>query len=252
MSSYSQTPSKTESVTINGSKVYYEVYGKGDPLLLLHGFTTSSKSWLPFVNDYTNDYEVYLIDLKGHGKSSHFKEKISIKSVATEVDGLIKYLNLDSINAIGYSYGGEVLFQLALLHPGLIKSMVIIGSCGSWHAKDFPHWIEYLSYNNIDNLPWMREQQTSEEQIRSILDQVINYNVIVTDVELKSISTRTLFVIGDKDDAVSLDCIDRARKNLPNSFLWILPDTEHGAHKDKNKNEFVRISKDFLNQHWSK
>ena len=183
MSGFSQTAEKSETVTLNGVDIYYEVYGKGEPLFLLHGFTQSSKSWQPYVDDYRNDFAIYLVDLRGHGKSSQFTETISIPDVAKDLDALAAYLKLESINAIGFSYGGEVLFQLALLHPGLVKSMVIIGSCGTWHAKEFPEFVEYLSYKNIDNLPWMREQQTSEEQIRSILDQLPNYNIEVIRIE---------------------------------------------------------------------
>jgi pimeloyl-ACP methyl ester carboxylesterase len=161
-------------------------------------------------------------------------------------------LKLEKINAIGYSYGGEVLFQLALLHPGLVKSMIIIGSCGTWHAKEFPEFVEFLSYKNIENLPWMREQQTNEEQIKSILAQVPNYNVSVSESELKSISARTLIVHGDKDVATPIECIAKAKKNLPNSFLWVLPNTEHGAHTGENKGDFIRISKEFFSEAWSK
>ncbi len=246
-----QTPKKAETVSLNGTTVYYEVYGEGKPLFFLHGYTQSSKSWLPYVSDYSDDYEVYLVDLKGHGKSGLFTEKLSIKSAAEDIDALIKYLKLENINAIGFSYGGEILFQLALVNPDLIKSMIIIGSCGSWNAEDFPHWVEYLSYKNIENLPWMREQQTSENQIRSILDQLVNYKVLVRDEEMKSIQTTTLFVWGDQDDSTPLECIASARKNLPNSFLWVLPNTGHSAHKDKNKTDFVRISKEFFSGRWS-
>lgn len=243
---FSQTPKKSETVSLNGSAVYYEVYGKGTPLFLLHGYTQSSKSWLPFVADYADDFEIYLVDLKGHGKSSPFKQKLSIKSAADDVHALIKYLKLDSIDAIGYSYGGDILFQLELLHPGLVKSMVVIGSCGSWKATDFPHWVEFLSYKNIDNLPWMREQQTSEEQIKSILNQVPNYDVRLNVAELRKIQTRTLIVVGDKDDSLPFDDILSARNNMPNSSLWIVPETGHGAHRDNNKPEFIRISKKFF------
>ncbi len=69
-----QKPKKTESVSVNGKKIYYEIYGEGKPLLLLHGYTQSSKSWIPYVKDYEKEYEVYLIDLTGHGKSEPFKQ----------------------------------------------------------------------------------------------------------------------------------------------------------------------------------
>lgn len=246
MDSFSQNPVKKETVSLNGTDIYYEMYGKGEPLFLLHGYTMSSKSWLPYVEDYAEHFEVYLIDLRGHGKSGPFTEKLSIRSVAEDLDRLTDYLNLTKISGIGFSFGGDVLFQLTLLHPELVKSMVIIGSCGSWSSRDFPDWIEFLSYKNIDNLPWMREQQTNEEQIKSILNQLPNYNISVSDKELKSIRTPTLLVYGDKEDSIEWDCIMRARQNLARSFLWVMPNTQHRAHFGDNKDEFIRISKEFL------
>jgi steroid delta-isomerase-like uncharacterized protein len=237
---------KSETVFLNGTKMYYEVYGRGTPLFLLHGYTQSSKSWLPFIADYASDFEVYLVDLKGHGKSSSFTEKLSIKSAANDLNALIRHLKLDSINAIGYSYGGDILFQLALLNSGLIKSMIIIGSCGSWNANDFPKWLEFLSYKNIESLPWMREQQTSEEQIQIILEQLPNYIVNVSNKELKNISVKTLIVIGDNDDSLPFENVLNAKNELPISSLWIVPNTGHRAHTDHNKDDFVRISKEFF------
>lgn len=249
---FAQTPRKSEIVSLNGTNIYYEVYGAGKPLFLLHGYTMSSQSWHPYVADFANDFEVYLVDLRGHGRSGKFTEKLSIRSVARDVDELARYLQLDSISAIGFSFGGDVLFQLALMHPGLVRSMVIIGSCGSWNAQEFPKWLEYLSYRNIDNLPWMREQQTNEDQIRSILDQLQNYNISVSEEELKNIRARTLLVYGDQEDSVTWECILSAKKNIPGSQLWVLPNTPHRAFAGNNSSEFVRVSKEFLGQGWSK
>ncbi len=247
MKGHSQNPKYSDTIELNGLLTYYETYGQGNPLFLLHGFTQSSKSWLPFINEYSDEFEIYLVDLMGHGKSSPFKERISIKSAAQNLKDLIDYLQLDSINAIGYSYGGEILFQLALLDPDLIKSMVIMGSCGSWDAKDSPEFVEYLSYKNIDNLPWMHDQQISEERIKNILDQVPTYSVIISESELKSIKTRTLLVVGDQDHATPLECVIKVKSNMPNAFLWIVPNTEHRVHQDKNKDLFIKTSKEFLN-----
>jgi pimeloyl-ACP methyl ester carboxylesterase len=138
MNAYSQKYNRAETLELNGIQTYYEVYGHGSPLFLLHGFTQSSQSWNQFIDEYSSDYEVYLVDLLGHGKSSAFTEKLSIRSAAQNLMDLIEYLNLENINAIGYSYGGEILFQLALINPDLIESMIIIGSCGTWNAEDFP------------------------------------------------------------------------------------------------------------------
>ena len=248
MKGYSQNPKYSDTVELNGVQTYYEVYGNGSPLFMLHGFTQSSKSWLPFVPDYSNEYEVYLVDLMGHGKSSPFTENVSVRSAAVQLEALVMHLGLDNIDAIGYSYGGEILFQLALLNPDRISSMVIVGSCGTWNAVDFPEFVEYLSYKNVDNLTWMYEQQVSEERIKNILDQFPNYAVTVSAEELRSIKTRTLLVVGDNDPATPFECVIKAKINLPNAFLWIVPNTEHRVHQGDNKDLFVKTSNDFL---WS-
>jgi pimeloyl-ACP methyl ester carboxylesterase len=117
---FAHLPTKAETVFINGKNIYYEVYGKGTPLFMLHGYTQSSEIWRGHVNDYIDNYQVYLVDLTGHGKSDAFTETLSIKKVAEDLNTLVQYLRLDKINALGFSYGGDVLYQLALIPPPLL------------------------------------------------------------------------------------------------------------------------------------
>ena len=199
--SFSQSPKKAEVVSLNGTNIYYEVYGKGEPLIFLHGYTLSTKEWLPYISDYINDFEIYIIDLTGHGKSSPLKEGQSIISAANAIDALMKHLKLKNINAIGFSFGGNVLFQLALLDSGLIKSMISIGACGNWNIKEHPDFLELLSYKNIDSLKYMREHQANDAQIKSLLDQVADFSVSsINDKEFKRIQSKTLIVLGDQDN----------------------------------------------------
>ena len=250
---FSQSPKKAEVVSLNGTNIYYEVYGKGEPLIFLHGYASSTKDWLPYISDYLNDFEIYLIDLAGHGKSSLSKERPSVASAAKDIDALMKHLKLKNISAIGFSYGGNVLFQLALLDSGLIKSMISIGACGNWNAKEHPDFLEHFSYKNIDNLKWIRENQSNEAQIKALLDQFPERTAAsISDNELKRIQTKTLMVLGDHDNVIPLESAALARKYLPESYLWILPNTGHGAHEGKNKIDFVRVSKEFFSQSWPK
>jgi pimeloyl-ACP methyl ester carboxylesterase len=252
-SGFSQSPKRVEVIFLNGTNIYYEVYGKGEPLIFLHGYAHSTKYWLPYISDYINDFEIYLIDLNGHGKSNSWKEKLSVASAANDVDALMKHLKLKNINAIGFSYGGNVLFQLALLDSELVKSMISIGACGNWNAKEHPVFLEYLSYKNIDNLKWIREHQSNEAQIKALLDQLPDRTAAsISDKELKRIQTKTLIVLGDRDNVTPLESAAFARKYLSESYLWILPNTGHGAHEGKNKIDFVRVSKNFFSQSWPK
>ena len=244
----SQTPKKSESVSINGKKIYYEVYGEGKPLFLLHGYTQSTKSWKPYVKDYEDTYEVYLVDLAGHGRSEPLKEDLSIRSVAEDLNDLIKYLQLDEIQAIGFSFGGDVLYQLSLINPDLIKSMITIGAVGTWTINDFTYYLEAFTFENKDNFPWLASAHESDEHIKVLMDQFKNYTVKLSDEDLQSIKPETLIVIGDNDEGMDLFEVARVRKHLPKSDLWVLPNVAHGAHEGETKDEFIVKSKAFLSK----
>jgi len=247
--SIAQTPKKAESVSINGKELYYEVYGSGQPLLLLHGYSLSSAHWKPYVEDFNQNYEVYLIDLTGHGKSEQFKEDLSIQAVAQDLNSLIEHLGLTTLKAIGFSFGGDVLFQLALLQPQLIESMITIGAVGTWDVNDFPQYLESYTFDNIDEFDWMRASHSSDEQIKAIMTQFKNYSVSISNEELQSIAPEVMIMLGDDDIGISLEEVVRVRKHLPKSDLWILPNVPHGAHEGENKSDFIRIATAFFSKH---
>lgn len=246
--SYSQNLKKSETVSVNGTNMYYEVYGEGPPLLFLHGYSLSSKSWLPYVSDFEESYQVYLIDLTGHGKSEAFKKELSIKSVAEDLNALIQYLQLEKVKAIGFSFGGDVLFQLALIDPSLIESMITIGAVGTWTVKDFPEYQEVFTYENRANFPWLSTDHSSDEQIKAIMNQFVNYTVEVSGKELQSIKPEVLIMVGDDDEGMDFEEVARVKKHLPNSDLWVLPNVAHGAHEGETKDEFIKKAKVFLSK----
>jgi pimeloyl-ACP methyl ester carboxylesterase len=246
--SFSQIPKKSESVLVNGKNIYYEIYGKGEPLFFLHGYTLSSKSWLPYVEDFHEEYEVYLIDLTGHGKSEAFKESLSIKSVAEDLNFLVQHLKLDKIKAIGFSFGGDVLYQLALINPSLLESMITIGAVGSWTVNDFPEYQKAFTFENRANFPWLLTDHGTDDKIKALMDQFKNYTVKVSDEELQTLKPEVLIMIGDDDQGMDLEEIARVKKNLPKSDLWILPNVAHGAHEGETKDEFIIKSKVFLSK----
>ncbi|MEM9000298.1 MAG: alpha/beta fold hydrolase [Bacteroidota bacterium] len=199
-------------------------------MVFLHGYTQSSVSWKPFIKDYEKEYEVYLIDLTGHGKSEAFKEDLSIRAVAKDLNSLIEYLNLDNIKAIGFSFGGDVLYQLALINPPLITSMITIGAVVTWTINDFPEYLEAFTYENRDHFPWLKISHSGDEQIKTMLNQFKNYTVKLSDEEIQNIIPEVLLIIGDDDEGINLEEVIRVKKNLPDVDLWILPNVSHSAH----------------------
>jgi len=239
-------PTKAEIVIINGKNIYYEVYGEGTPLFLLHGYTQSSEVWRDHVNDYMDEYQVYLVDLPGHGKSDAFTTTLSIKKVAEDLNKLIQHLKLDKIKALGFSYGGDVLYQLALINPSLIESMVTVGSLGSWSIKDHPEIENSFTYETAKDYPWIKGAHKTDEQVRIMFEQFKNYSIRLSNEDLEKIKTNVLIVAGDNDQGVPLTEVLRSRKYLPNSDLWIIPNVGHGGHDAENKESFVHVSKIFL------
>lgn len=245
---FSQTPQKTETVSVNGKKIYYEVYGEGQPLIFLHGYSLSSKHWQPYVTDFYKDYKVYLIDLTGHGKSDAFKEDLSFKSVAEDLNALMAHLKLQKIQAIGFSFGGDVLYQLALLSPNLITSMITIGAVGTWMVDDFPEHKYAFTFENRANFPWLKNNHGDDEKIKALMEQFQNYTVKLSDQELQSIKPEVLIMLGDDDEGMDFNEIARVKKNLPKSDLWVLPNVAHSAHEGDTKPEFIKVAKAFLSK----
>lgn len=244
----SQQPDKSESVQVNGKELYYEVYGEGEPLIFLHGYSLSSTSWHTYVSDFKEDYEIYLIDLTGHGQSTPFKGQLSIKSVAKDVNELLAYLKLDRIKAIGFSFGGDVLYQLALINPDLIASMITIGATGTWDINNFPQYLEIYSYENKEKYPWLQNAHASDAHVKAILGQFQYYTVRLSNEEIAQIQPEVFVIIGDDDEGMDLTEVARLKKHLPESDVWILPDVSHGAHEGENKEEFITKARRFLSK----
>lgn len=246
--SLAQKAKKEENVSINGKIIHYEVYGEGKPLIFLHGYSQSTRSWRPYVSDFINEYEVYLIDLPGHGQSEPFKEDLSIEKMGEDINALMAYLELDEIQSIGFSCGGDVLYQVALQNPDLIDAMITIGAVGTWDVNEFKQYQEVFTFENSENFPWLKEAHSSDDQIRKIMDEFIHYTVVLTDEDLQRIKPEVLIMIGDDDDGMNLTEVARVKKNLPNSDLWILPNVSHGAHEGETREEFVEKAKAFLDK----
>ena len=243
-----QTPTKSEVVPLRGKTLYYEKYGQGDPLIFLHGYSLSSKSWRPYVADFATRYEVYLIDLTGHGQSAPFKEVLSFPSVTKDLDALLDYLELDRIKAIGFSFGGDVLYQLALLTPTRIESMITIGAVGSWDVNEFPQYQAGFTFENRHNFPWLADAHESDAQTKALMEQFVNYTVHLTAEQLQRITPEVLIMMGDDDEGMDLAEVARVRKHLPKSDLWVLPNVSHGAHEGESKEEFVIKAHNFLSK----
>ena len=122
-------PAESGYAPVNGIKVYYEVYGEGKPLVLLHGaFYTIEMNWGQLIPELSKTRKVIAIEFQGHGHSPYSDRKLDIVTLARDVEGIMNYLKIDSADVAGFSMGGSVAYQFAVLSPKRLSKLVIISS----------------------------------------------------------------------------------------------------------------------------
>jgi len=123
------TPAATGYAPVNGIKVYYEVYGKGKPIILLHGaFYTINMNWGQLIPELSKTRKVIAIEFQGHGHTPFSDRKLDIVTFASDVEAVMNYLKVDSADIVGFSMGGSVAYQLTIQHPKRVRKLVIISS----------------------------------------------------------------------------------------------------------------------------
>jgi pimeloyl-ACP methyl ester carboxylesterase len=122
-------PAESGYAPVNGIKVYYEVYGEGKPIVLLHGaFYTIEMNWGQLIPELSKTRKVIAIEMQGHGHSPFSDRKLDLPTLASDVAGVMDYLKVDSADVAGYSMGGSVAYQLTIQSPKRVKKLVIISS----------------------------------------------------------------------------------------------------------------------------
>lgn len=114
---------------VNGLKMYYEVHGAGDPVVLLHGsFMTISNNWTGWIEELAKTRKVIAIEMQGHGRTADIEREFRFDHLADDVAALLEHLQIPCADLIGYSMGGCVAMQCAIRHPEKVRKAVIISA----------------------------------------------------------------------------------------------------------------------------
>ncbi len=123
------TPVKKGYAPVNGLNMYYEIYGEGKPLILLHGsFMTINMNWSSLLPRLAKNRKVIAIEFQGHGRTADIDRPYTIEGFADDVASALKFLQIDNTDLLGYSLGGTVALQVAIKNPQLIHKLIIISS----------------------------------------------------------------------------------------------------------------------------
>lgn len=223
-----------QSVQVNGVSIYYETYGNGSPLVLLHGFTENHSIWYNLIDSLSSDYMLIIPDMRGHGKSTNPSDKFTHHDSALDIYALLDKLKIGKFDAIGYSSGGITLLHMATQKPDRIPNMILI-STSSYFSNSARQILRSFTYENLNaqHLSYFRSiHERGDEQIKQILGQLNNFADTYNDLNftppfLSTIKSRTLIILGDSDPLFSIEEALNMHRSIPNSSLWIVPNQDH-------------------------
>ena len=215
---------------INGAKIYYEEYGKGEPLLLIHGNGGSIESMGNQIDYFKSKYRVIIADNRGQGKSELKTDSLTYVQITKDTEELVNRLKLDSISIIGWSDGGIVGLQMGISGKSKIKKIVAMGAnlrpdataVNSWATKDVQNMKKMIESK-------IKEKDTSEnwnlqKQLAGLL--VDQPNIATKD--LSKIKAKVLIIAGDKDIIKNEHSVE-IFENIPKAQLCIMPGETHFA-----------------------
>jgi len=111
---------------VNGARLWYEVRGSGQPILLHHGYTASRVNWAPVADRLEDRFQVILMECRGTGESEHTADGYTLEQYAADVVGMLDHLGLDRVTYAGHSMGGGIGYRLALDHAHRLERLVLM------------------------------------------------------------------------------------------------------------------------------
>lgn len=134
------TPTESGYADVNGVKIWYQTYGEGDPLVLIHGGFGTVEMFGPNIELLAQGRKVIGVDLQAHGGTGPLGRTMTYEAIATDVAELITFLGYEKADVMGYSLGGATALRLAIDHPEVVDRLVLVSMAhaySSWHRYNY-------------------------------------------------------------------------------------------------------------------
>lgn len=230
---------------IRGFKMYYEEYGSGEPLLMIHGNGGDISSFKENIPYFSKKYKVIVADSRAHGKSADTRDSLSFEMMADDYAALLDSLHIGSSYIIGWSDGGNNALLMAMRHPDKVKKLAATGANlwpdstalnpGLWKS-------EYKAYHEGKNKPFRTAKEKNDWKV-FLLDW---HQPNIPLSALKQIKSPALIISGDHD-LINIEHTVLIYQHIPHALLWVLPNSGH-ATLIEHKDEFNRKVDEFFHQ----
>jgi pimeloyl-ACP methyl ester carboxylesterase len=225
-----------------GFKMYYEVYGQGEPLLIIHGNSGSITDFLYQIPYFSKEYKVILADSRSQGKSVDNGDSLSYEMMTDDLNALLDSLHLDSCYVIGWSDGGIEGLMLAIRHPEKVKKLAVTGANLTPDTSAVDPFVYNWAMNYNKQLAAMATNDTVK--IMRKLAHLLSYEPHITLEQLHTIKCPSLIIGGDHDVLLPKHTMLIA-DNIEKSYLWIIPNSGHSTPVFK-KDQFNAVVDDFF------
>ncbi|ESU19805.1 alpha/beta hydrolase fold protein [Flavobacterium enshiense DK69] len=221
---------------VNGMAMYYEIYGQGKPLVLIHGGgSTIQTTFGRVIPLFSKEHQLICVELQAHGRTSDRNTPISFEQDADDVAALLKNLHIHKADLFGFSNGANTALQMAIRHPELCHKIVAASPLLKKNGA-FPQFWEFMKNGTFEQMPQQYkdaflmvnpDSTKLMNMYEKCAERVINFKEF-SDDQIKSIKLPVLLVNGDQDVATS-EHIVAMSKLIPDCKLAIIPGG-HGAY----------------------
>lgn len=244
-------------IQVRDLDLYYEIHGRsdGEPLVLLHGFLSTGRIFAPFLDRLGKDYQVFVPDWRGHGRTENPRDEIVHSELARDTIAFAAALGLQRAHFCGHSSGGMHLLFLAREHPQFVHTLTLVSATYTFdddlqkrvreaRASDAANW--------IDSLEALHGDIHGPGYARALLDQWVTSvhrpgELAFTTDDLANIGCPTLILHGDRDRYFPLHVPLTMFHSIPNAELCIIPNCGHLL-PDENPGMFLTALIDFLSR----
>jgi pimeloyl-ACP methyl ester carboxylesterase len=238
-------------------KLNYKKSGQGQPLLILHGVFGSLDNWQSVGNKFAENYEVYLIDQRNHGKSPH-SDEFSYESMSDDLGEFIEHHGLKEPIVLGHSMGGKTAMKFACNHPEKLEKLIVVDIAPKYYEPHHQKIIEGFRAVNIRTIDSRKEAEDQMSKVihSQMIRQFLLKNLTRTDdgfrwkINLDAIEKSienignglddsekfekpTLFISGSNSDYILDKDIPIIKKHFPNYKHEIIVDAGHWVHAEQ-------------------